>query len=487
MIAVSSKGTSFRALATYLAHGRNGQEQDRVAWTASRNIPTDNPELAAHIMRATAEQSQRVRKPVYHLAISFDPTDKVDRAMMERIADRVLKKLELQEHQAVIVAHKDQEHPHMHLLVNRVHPTKGVAWDLSHDFKLIQEELRIIEPEFGLREVPGRLALVPDRVTPDRSELTPGEFRQKERGEELFIERVRNHAPKFRQATSWQQLEASLSEHGLRVERKGQGLVVTDGINTIKASRIARDLSLKGLERRYGVSYEDRNNPKIETVQEMAKRDASRYVYVKELTAYSYDTEFSKQDIKAKLDNAQVTVRRNRETKVRVDSLLAKVYRDPIAANAEFARLRKRDGLGAAVKALRESPESFGALQTVVQKKWGGLRTIPDDTQARRYADQAATAMKAWLESKQAHSRKVDNLTRDASWMERRATQAQEALKGLPSLARLEKSLTPQAIRLLPAELRHLRNLVMSPHKSFIPTGKDMVKAAVLGKEERER
>jgi hypothetical protein len=41
-------------------------------------------------MRATAAQSDRVVKPVYHLALSFDPSDPVDRPIMERVAGRVL-------------------------------------------------------------------------------------------------------------------------------------------------------------------------------------------------------------------------------------------------------------------------------------------------------------------------------------------------------------------------------------------------------------
>lgn len=231
MIAVSSKGKSFRALAVYLATGRSGQEHDRVAWSTGWNLPTDNPELAARIMRATAEQSQRVQKPVYHLAISFDPTDQVDCAIMERIADRVMTRLGLQDHQAVIVAHQDRDHPHLHLLVNRVHPTTGTAWDLSHDFRRIQEVLRETEREFGLREVPGRLVPVPDRVIPNRAELTQGEFRQQQRGEALFLDRVRTHVQDFREATSWDGLDLRLARHGLRIERKGQGLVVTDGVH----------------------------------------------------------------------------------------------------------------------------------------------------------------------------------------------------------------------------------------------------------------
>lgn len=79
MIAVSSSGKSFRALANYLAAGRTGEERDRVAWSVARNLPTNDPELAATFMRATAAQSAKVEKPVYHVVLSFDPADMPDR------------------------------------------------------------------------------------------------------------------------------------------------------------------------------------------------------------------------------------------------------------------------------------------------------------------------------------------------------------------------------------------------------------------------
>jgi Relaxase/Mobilisation nuclease domain len=156
MIGVSSSNKSFRVLARYLSEGRTGEEQNRVAWVASRNLPTDDPELAARIMRATAGQNVRVKEPVYHLALSFDPGDAVDRAAMERVADHVLETLGLQEHQVLIVAHADREHAHMHLMVNRVHPETGKVWSRWQDYPAIQRVLREEEEALGLRRVPGR-------------------------------------------------------------------------------------------------------------------------------------------------------------------------------------------------------------------------------------------------------------------------------------------------------------------------------------------
>jgi hypothetical protein len=44
VIVKTSSGKRFGPLAYYLAHGRSGVQSDRVAWTVSRNLGTDNPE-----------------------------------------------------------------------------------------------------------------------------------------------------------------------------------------------------------------------------------------------------------------------------------------------------------------------------------------------------------------------------------------------------------------------------------------------------------
>jgi hypothetical protein len=168
MIGMSSSAKSFGALAHYLANGRSGNEPERVAWSASRNLPTSEPELAGKIMRATASQNVRVAQPGYHVALSFDPGDAVDRATMERVADRTIAALGLTGHQALIVCHRDRDHPHMHLLINRVHPETGLVWNRWQDRAVIQKVLREEEIALGLRVTPGCLG------PPERNQLELG-------------------------------------------------------------------------------------------------------------------------------------------------------------------------------------------------------------------------------------------------------------------------------------------------------------------------
>ena len=68
---MSSSARSFGALARYLVDGRSEDNAERVAWSTSRNLPTDDPELAGKIMRATAAQNVRVDKRQAPIASAF--------------------------------------------------------------------------------------------------------------------------------------------------------------------------------------------------------------------------------------------------------------------------------------------------------------------------------------------------------------------------------------------------------------------------------
>ena len=292
MIAVTSSGRSFRALSVYLARGHSGREHGRVAWTSPRNLPTDDPELAGKFMRATATQNTRVVKPVYHLAISFDRRDQVSREQMEQVVDKVLDRLGLREHQAILVAHRDREHAHVHVLVNRVHPETGRAWERWKDRPIIEQVLREEERALGLRQINGRLAPVPGREPPEwiaATGLLNGERRAKLRsGTEPFIEHVRTHVPALRKSTSWSEFERALTDRGLRVERAGQGIVITDGIQYVKASRLARDFSLRNLEKRYGIPYDLRHQTGPYPHLDALARDIQRYDHLRNLTKQQY-------------------------------------------------------------------------------------------------------------------------------------------------------------------------------------------------------
>jgi hypothetical protein len=134
-----AKGSNFRGAARYLL-GEPGRLADRVAWTQTHNLITRNPEAAWRVMAATAMDQQRLKESagvkntgrksklcVLHFSLSWHAEEKAGLTAeeMARAARVVLKVMGAEEHQAMVVAHTDTPQPHVHVVVNRVHPRDG--------------------------------------------------------------------------------------------------------------------------------------------------------------------------------------------------------------------------------------------------------------------------------------------------------------------------------------------------------------------------
>ena len=208
-------------------------------------------------MHTAAQLSSRCEKPVYHVSLSFDSEDAPTRAQMEAACDAVLRDLGLEEHQTFLVAHNDTAHPHVHMMINRVHPETGRAWSTSHDYRRIERTLRGLEAEWDLRRVPGHHAREVGHERPDRSR-SPGTHalhRARRTGERPFALEVRDRAGEdLARARSWRELEQALKADGLRLEIRRRGMVITDGRRYAPASRVSRHTGRYQLEERYGQS-----------------------------------------------------------------------------------------------------------------------------------------------------------------------------------------------------------------------------------------
>lgn len=147
MICHQTENRRFGWLVAYLLS--NERDHERAQWAVTRNLPTDDPELAAVLMQASASQNLRVLRPAHHVVLEFAPADRVDRTLMERVADRLLAELGLGEHQAVFVAHHGKPHPHLHVMANRVHPETGRGWSTWHSWSRAREVLCELEKAFG--------------------------------------------------------------------------------------------------------------------------------------------------------------------------------------------------------------------------------------------------------------------------------------------------------------------------------------------------
>ena len=118
----------------------------RVLWTETRNLATNDVMRGSRIMEATARDApvlkklagvkatgRKLKKPVVHYSLSWAKDERPERREMQAAVAGSLKTLGLQDRQALVVAHGDTAHPHVHVIVNRVNPETGKAANMGRD------------------------------------------------------------------------------------------------------------------------------------------------------------------------------------------------------------------------------------------------------------------------------------------------------------------------------------------------------------------
>lgn len=283
---IGRTGRSFHGLIRYLTQGPRQDKRNpaRVAWTATRNLLIDDPRRAVTVMRATADKSVRVRKPVYHFTISWTEDENPAPDVMQEITDAALEDLGLADHQAVLVAHNDTRHPHVHVVVNRVLAESGKAWRTSMDYSRLERCLARQSRERGYEPVVGPHNDPESRHRRQRRMRTSERRMADSTGaivrQRFALDRIRELAfklgPAFGQAASWSDLDAGLAAEGLHLQRKGQGLVLTDGTGEMKLSDLGKGIRLPALEARFGSPYPVRTRERETGLKQIRKRRRDR-------------------------------------------------------------------------------------------------------------------------------------------------------------------------------------------------------------------
>lgn len=180
------KGRSFRGAAAYVLHDKDAGTTERVAFTHTVNLASDNPETAWRLMAATAMDQPRLKQQagikntgrksslsVLHLTLGWHPdeADGLTPEAMVATAESALAALGAQEHQALIVAHSDEPHPHVHVLLNRVNPNDGRMLSSSREKLVLSRWAENYEREQGQIRCDNRVV---NNAARDRGEYVRG-------------------------------------------------------------------------------------------------------------------------------------------------------------------------------------------------------------------------------------------------------------------------------------------------------------------------
>ena len=518
MIAVQGRRTSFAAVAAYLVNGRTGKEQDRVAWSAVRNLPTNDPELVVAFMEATAAQSWRVEKPAYHFSVSFAPEDKVDRAVMERVVDRVLERLGLTEHHALLVAHRDRPNRHVHVMVCLVHPETGRSWVPWHDWPRARQALRMAERALGLREVQAELsreqATRARVIEHDRGRTRLPDVQPAARGEpkarpsavaalvgdirlyERLVERIREQyqaqvdASGARARITGLELAAERSAAARAAAERGLERVYRDPARAFAAYRGAVDESgvakathlMRAEPERFGRLATAERHRALGLIRTEDARPARAAVPAAATAA--------RQAIEADRAYgalaAELALRRSEQAFTRE---LEMTYLDPNGARSAFDRLAERAGR-AICATIRERPAALGAVHPSVSGD--GTRLNEQTGQVVAKATELLAARESVAMAKTTPSEGLLERERALAQAETDRATARDAMLGaelraLPDRAMLERRIRYALSRLSPDGLRRLEQILEAPQLALARQLRKVGRDLALGRaEERE-
>ncbi|MBN9346427.1 MAG: relaxase/mobilization nuclease domain-containing protein [Devosia sp.] len=156
------RGTSFKGACGYILHDAQKTSRDRVLWNETQNL-ISKADDAWFEMFATARdqaalkeqsgQSARGRKntkPVLHLTLSWAIGENPTPEHMRETARSCLNALGLGDHQALLAAHSDKEHLHVHMVVNTIHPETGLTAPLKYSKERLSRWAEAYERKHGI-------------------------------------------------------------------------------------------------------------------------------------------------------------------------------------------------------------------------------------------------------------------------------------------------------------------------------------------------
>lgn len=158
MIAKTVTGNNFSGALEYGAGLRSDRTNKQAELLSSANVASQDVAGIAAEMRAVAETSSRIQLPVWHTVLSWAPGEVISRTQKVAAAKLYCELMgaSLERHQVAVFEHKDKDHPHLHLYINRVPIDGGAALDTAHSYARNVKVTRQIREQLGMAALPER-------------------------------------------------------------------------------------------------------------------------------------------------------------------------------------------------------------------------------------------------------------------------------------------------------------------------------------------
>ena len=248
MIAKISKGGSFGGAVDYVLD--KGKDAELLAGLGVRM--RDN-EAITRSFEMQAALNPNLSKPVGHIALAFSVQDaaQLDNQLMIKIAAEYLIGMGIRNTQFIIARHHDREHPHLHILFNRV----------DNDGRTISDRNDRYRSECLCKELTARHGLY---FASGKEHVKEYRLHESDKTKYEIYHALHNAVPRCR---DWPELTAALRREGIATEFRMhngtadvQGVVFAKNRYSFNGSKIDRQFSYSKicteleLNRRQGLS-----------------------------------------------------------------------------------------------------------------------------------------------------------------------------------------------------------------------------------------
>lgn len=268
MIGKQTKGTSFSGCVCYVLRKDKSKLLESVGVEGT-------PEQMAELFELQTLLNDKVKNTVGHTSLNFSPEDgerlKTDDKLMLQIAHDYMAKMGIENTQYIVARHTDREHPHCHIVFNRV-DNDGKTISDKNDFYRNEKVCKMFTAKYRLHFANGK-----DNIKEER-------LRPYDKAKHEVYKALKEELPNAR---NWEELKDALSDRDIelkfkvsRTTREIQGVKFEYGGISFSGSKVSREFSYMNIDYqlRQNAFEDDFNHrqatirqPKEETVQTVSQ------------------------------------------------------------------------------------------------------------------------------------------------------------------------------------------------------------------------
>ncbi len=248
MIAKIVQGRGFRGVVNYIL------EKDNARLLYAEGVRLKDKESIIHSFIVQHKLNPNISKPVAHISLDFSVQDKgrlTDRFMVD-VAQEYMKKMGYKDTQYIIARHIDTDHPHIHLVINRIDNNGKRISDQNEKLRNVKICMELTK-KHCLYIASGKENVKEHRLKePDKTKY------------EIYHE-LQSAISKCR---NWPELKTELLKSGITTEFRNNG--ATDKIQGIRFGKNGYVINGSKIDRAYSyakISYRLQQNERLQQAQ----------------------------------------------------------------------------------------------------------------------------------------------------------------------------------------------------------------------------